>query len=159
MQQKSTIQRIYVTTSMYFGTITQGRSVFSGQIVTLTFLYGVTCHIYSLFASITGDSSTVLLQTQAGAERWGALHSFNTSRVVTLTAAMHHRALHRTRYWMGNSTYNDIGTILVLNFTVHLLNNVSKCALNWKIKEWNEWLGKRNFEIWIAFDTYGEMMI
>lgn len=53
-----------------------------------------------------------------------SLHSFNTSRVVTLTAAMHQRAVQRTRYWMGNSTYNDIGTILVLNFTVHLFGSV-----------------------------------
>lgn len=50
----------------------------------------------------------------------GGLHSFNTSRVVTLTAAMHHRSLQRTRYWIGNSTYNDIGTIFLLNFTLHL---------------------------------------
>lgn len=63
---------------------------------------------------------------EAGVERQEerGLHSFNTSRVVTLTAAMHQRSLQRTRYWMGNSTYNDIGTILVLNFTVHLFGGV-----------------------------------
>lgn len=38
----------------------------------------------------------------------------------------------RTLYWMGNSTYNDIGTIFVLNFTLHLLKPHFKRPLKLK---------------------------